>query len=460
MRRLFHFLIAVAPLFVSCAGNCSNEKKAPEDFVLINDVIEDAMLDIRYYGTYNFIGERIRGYEQPVAILTRQAADSLKAVSEDLKAKGYIIRIYDAYRPQTAVDFFMKWAVDTSDVRTKAYFYPELEKSDIVPQGYVARKSSHTRGSTVDLTLFDMKTGREVDMGCTFDYFGTASHPGLLPGQKAGAYKPIDERQYRNRMILREAMLSHGFKPYECEWWHFTLADEPYPDTYFDFPVSEASIQRRKDTYNPGDVVPETVVGKLGTEAFFTEGAVTDDIFKVIYGKSFKKDCTLDRGELRYLRVLHKDANGRTLVGEIICNRLISAKLLDIFRRLYDASYPIESVRLVDYFDADDEKSMAADNSSSFNFRRVAGSKSLSQHSYGLAVDINPFYNPYYKKYDDGREVIQPEGSAPYLDRSAVFAYKIDDGDLCVELFKEHGFEWGGDWKTCKDYQHFEFIRK
>ena len=119
----------------------------------------------------------------------------------------------------------------------KESFYPELEKSVLVPEEYVAEHSSHTRGSTVDLTLVDIRTGREVDMGCVFDYFGVASHPDVLPGQEIGAYKPISEEHYRNRMILRDAMLSHGFKPYDCEWWHFTLAAEPFPDTYFNFPV-------------------------------------------------------------------------------------------------------------------------------------------------------------------------------------------------------------------------------
>lgn len=206
-------------------------------FVYVTDVIPDAILEIRYYSTYNFIGDRIPGYEAPVAMMTRQAADSLKAVNDDLKAMGYIMKIYDAYRPQCAVDYFMKWAEDIDDVRMKESFYPEIDKAAVVPQGYVARRSSHTRGSTVDLTLVNVKTGREVDMGCVFDYFGVASHPDVLPGQEIGAYKPIDAGQYRNRMILREAMLSHGFKPYDCEWWHFTLKDEPYPDTYFTFPL-------------------------------------------------------------------------------------------------------------------------------------------------------------------------------------------------------------------------------
>ena len=212
-------------------------------FVSITDVVPDAILEIRYFSSYNFIGERIPGYEQPIAIITRQAADSLKAVSDDLLQKGYRLKIFDAYRPQCAVDFFMEWAADTTDVRMQDYFYPELDKSVLIPQGYIAEKSGHTRGSTVDLTLFDMKMEREVDMGCTFDYFGVASHPDVLPEQEIGAYRPINQEQYDNRMILREAMLAHGFKPYDCEWWHFTLENEPFPDTYFTFPVSEETVK-------------------------------------------------------------------------------------------------------------------------------------------------------------------------------------------------------------------------
>ena len=231
-------------MLVTLLSACKNTETAvlPEedrsDFVLVTDVVPDAILEIRYYSTYNFIGDRIPGYEEPVALLTRQAADSLKAVSDELLQLGYRLKIFDAYRPQCAVDYFMKWAKDVEDVRMKEYFYPELDKSVLVPQEYVAEKSGHTRGSTIDLTLFDMKKEKEVDMGCTYDYFGIASHPDVLPGQEIGAYEPINEEQYHNRMILRDAMLRHGFKPYDCEWWHFTLKDEPYPDTYFTFPIS------------------------------------------------------------------------------------------------------------------------------------------------------------------------------------------------------------------------------
>ena len=201
---------------------------APKGFAYLAEVVPDAILEIRYYSTYNFVGDRIDGYEKPVALLTEEAAEALKAVSDDVKAQGYRLKIYDAYRPQRAVTHFMNWAKDTSDTRMKQYFYPNLDKSVLFAQGYIAEKSGHSRGSTVDLTLFDMASEKELDMGGTFDWFGEESHPD---------YRQITEEQFANRMILREAMLRHGFKPLEEEWWHFTLKDEPYSETYFDYPV-------------------------------------------------------------------------------------------------------------------------------------------------------------------------------------------------------------------------------
>lgn len=236
MKR-FLILICLATMMLSCRDAAPQIENDTSDFVLVSEVIPDAILEIRYHSTFNFIGDRIPGYDEPIAVLTRQAADSLKAVSDDLLEQGYRIKIFDAYRPQCAVDYFMEWAKDVSDDRMREYFYPELDKQVIVPQGYVAEKSSHTRGSTVDLTLFDMALQRDADMGCTYDYFGRASHPDAQPDEAIGAYPPINQEQYNNRMILREAMLRHGFHPYDCEWWHFTLTDEPYPDTYFRFPL-------------------------------------------------------------------------------------------------------------------------------------------------------------------------------------------------------------------------------
>ena len=249
-KYLFRSFMALVVLlaFSSCNDNDDNLKVRPEEdasqFVLLTDVVPDAILEIRYYSTYNFIGRRIPGYEEPLAILTREAADSLKKVSDELMAQGYRLKIFDAYRPQKAVDYFMEWAQNMGDTLMKPYFYPELDKSILVPQEYIAEKSGHTRGSTVDLTLFDMAKEKEVDMGCTYDYFGLASHPDVQPGQPVGAYQPINQEQYDNRMILQKAMLAHGFKAYDCEWWHFTLANEPFPDTYFTFPIALSSLRK------------------------------------------------------------------------------------------------------------------------------------------------------------------------------------------------------------------------
>ena len=211
-------------------------------FVNLADAVPDAILEIRYYSTYNFVGARVDGYLEPVALLTRQAADSLRAVSEDLKKQGYRLKIYDAYRPQCAVDHFVRWAADINDTLMKPYFYPDVPRNQLFKLGYIAEKSGHTRGSTVDLTLFDMATEKEVDMGGTFDWFGLESHPDFGGNPNTGKYKPngrITEEQFHNRMILREAMLRHGFKPLDSEWWHFTLKNEPFPDTYFTFPVKK-----------------------------------------------------------------------------------------------------------------------------------------------------------------------------------------------------------------------------
>lgn len=211
--------------FTSCTSSVND---GSENFVNITDVVPDVILEIRYYSTYNFVGARIDGYEQPTALLTKRAADSLKAVSDDVMRMGYRLKIYDAYRPQTAVDHFVRWAADIPDTLMKSYFYPDLDKSVLFEQRYIMAKSGHTRGSTVDLTLFDMSTQKEVDMGGTFDWFGEESHPDYLD---------ITEEQYNNRMILQAAMLRHGFKILDSEWWHFTLKDEPFSDTYFNFPV-------------------------------------------------------------------------------------------------------------------------------------------------------------------------------------------------------------------------------
>lgn len=198
-------------------------------FVLVGEAIPDAILEIRYYTTYNFVGARIDGYEEPVALLTKEAAAALKLVSGDLKEKDLRLVIYDCYRPQRAVDHFVRWAEDMADTAMKQVFYPEVDKAELFSRGFIARRSGHSRGSTVDLTLLDEKTSRLLDMGGPFDYFGELSHPGHTEG--------LTREQIDNRMLLRNAMLARGFRPLSTEWWHFTLEKEPYPDTCFDFPV-------------------------------------------------------------------------------------------------------------------------------------------------------------------------------------------------------------------------------
>lgn len=243
MNRII-LTLACAALFLA---SCNNTKElVPEenrsDFVTITDVVPDVILEIRYYGTYNFVGARIDGYQQPTALLTRRAADSLRAVSDDVMAQGYRLKIYDAYRPQMAVDHFVRWAANLADTAMRHYFYPDVNKNRLFELDYIMAKSGHTRGSTVDLTLFDMNTEKELDMGGTFDWFGSESHPDCGGNPETGTYRPNDtitDVQFANRMILREAMLRHGFKPLDSEWWHFTLCDEPYPDTYFTFPVKQ-----------------------------------------------------------------------------------------------------------------------------------------------------------------------------------------------------------------------------
>ena len=209
--------------------------KDPSGFVALGDFIPSVVQEIRYYSTYNFIGDRIDGYEEPVALITREAARALKGVASEMAVQGYRLKIFDAYRPATAVKHFVLWGIEDLDLRMKPFFYPDLDKTDLFQIGYIASKSSHSRGSTVDLTLLDMSTGKEVDMGSPFDLFSEISHPDSLR---------VTEEQRANRMLLQNVMVRHGFVPLDCEWWHFTLADEPYPDTYFDFPVSTSYLRR------------------------------------------------------------------------------------------------------------------------------------------------------------------------------------------------------------------------
>lgn len=192
----------------------------------------------------------------------------------------------------------------------------------------------------------------------------------------------------------------------------------------------------------------------MDTEDFYSM-PVPDDVFERMDGNSYKDDCPVPREDLRYLHVLHKNIDGEILEGELVCSEIIADDLVEIFQKLYEGGYPIERIRLVDDYDADDEKSMEDNNSSCFNYRTITGTDRISKHGLGAAVDINPFYNPYARPAD-GSGIIQPEGAEQYLDRSGDFPYKIEEGDLCWQLFTEHGFVWGGSWTSRKDYQHFE----
>ena len=204
-------------------------------FVLLPDYVPSIIQEIRYFSTYNFVGDRIDGYEEPVAILTKEAARALKSVSNEMNAQGFRLKIFDTYRPVKAVKHFILWGIEDQDLRMKPFFYPDLEKQELFARGYIAKQSSHSRGSTVDLTLLDMNTGMEVDMGSPFDLFSERSHPDS---------REVTEEQYENRMLLQKAMIRSGFQPIDCEWWHFTLEDEPFPDTYFTFPVAMDSLRK------------------------------------------------------------------------------------------------------------------------------------------------------------------------------------------------------------------------
>ena len=190
-------------------------------------------------------------------------------------------------------------------------------------------------------------------------------------------------------------------------------------------------------------------------EEFYTS-EIDDELFQRMKGKSYKDDCTVSLDELRYVHILYIDFNGQTQSGEIVCNRAIAEDLIEIFEELYINNYELEEVSLVDKYDADDETSMANDNSSCFNYRCISYTNTVSKHGLGLAIDINPLYNPYVKTVD-GRTSVEPANAIAYVDRSQDFEHKIDENDLAYKLFISHGFTWGGSWKNSKDYQHFEY---
>ena len=227
--RLSVIVLAFAYL-AGCSGSSENgvQHARPDSFVVVNETMPDAMFDIRYYSADNFLGTRVRGYAAPLCILAEPAAAALRQVQQEVSRSGYTLKIFDCFRPQRAVDHFVAWAQDASDTGMKSEYYPNEEKSRLIEKGYIADRSGHSRGGTVDVTLARKADSKELDMGTPFDYFDTLSNT---------ADPRITEDQKNNRLLLKTTMEKHGFVNYDKEWWHYTLKDEPYPDTYFDFPV-------------------------------------------------------------------------------------------------------------------------------------------------------------------------------------------------------------------------------
>ncbi len=233
-------LLCLLPLIDLMLSFSPSAQATLDGFVEVGQFIPSIQLDIKYYTEDNFIGEPIDGYTAGICLLTREATSALLQVQTDLLSQGYSLQIYDGYRPQRAVDHFVRWAADLSDTRMQDRFYPHVAKQDLFTQGYIARRSSHSRGSTVDLTLVQIDPQTDppkitpIDMGSEFDFFNPISHT---------FNDQITEAQRTNRMRLKQAMERHGFRNYPQEWWHYTLIDEPYPHTYFDFPVESIKIQ-------------------------------------------------------------------------------------------------------------------------------------------------------------------------------------------------------------------------
>jgi zinc D-Ala-D-Ala dipeptidase len=232
--KKFHEVLLVSCLIHACSfvlAPALHAGSLPEAFVYVEEAIPHIRIDLRYFSDNNFLGRCVDGYVRSRCILTREATEGLNKVQEELNRFHLGLKIYDAYRPQRAVEDFVRWGKDFDDTRTKRNFYPNVRKEDLFKEGYIAEKSSHSRGSTVDLTIVSMDgdtIGRDLDMGTGFDFFGPESWPdcpSMSPNQRA------------NRLLLRVLMEKHGFEPYPKEWWHFTLKNEPFPDTYFNFPV-------------------------------------------------------------------------------------------------------------------------------------------------------------------------------------------------------------------------------
>lgn len=255
LKKMIAAFFAASMIFAN--AEAANPADA-SDFAVLAEEIPDIVQEIRYYSTYNFVGDRIRGYHEPVALMTKEAAKALKAASDEFNKMGYRIKVYDAYRPQTAVDNFKEWAENIGDKRMKSYFYPEVDKRNLFRDGYIDAKSGHSRGSALDLTLIDKNTGKELDMGGVFDYFGMRSHPDFKGD--------LTDKQKKNRKILQNVMEKHGFKILDTEWWHFYLKNEPFPDTYFTFPVEKNNVKLANEKQPSPDWVTNLPAAKNNTQ--------------------------------------------------------------------------------------------------------------------------------------------------------------------------------------------------
>lgn len=226
MKTRYLFLIHL--LALSLLFSCASQREIPNSFVNLKDQIPNLEIDLRYYGNHNFLGRRVKGYEANKVFISKEAANALVQIQKELNQQGLGIKVFDAYRPQQAVNNFKDWALDIADTAAKKEFYPDVDKRNLFKLGYIAEKSGHSRGSTIDLTIIKLQDKQELDMGTGFDYFGEPSHHD---------YNNLSAEQKANRKLLKDIMEKHGFKAIEEEWWHYTLKNEPFKDQYFDFKV-------------------------------------------------------------------------------------------------------------------------------------------------------------------------------------------------------------------------------
>lgn len=219
------YIFSIITFSLSIIGT---SQELPKGFSYVKDFAPSIQKELRYCSHNNFMGVPVDGYEEPVLITSTKTAMALAKVQKELVKKGLSLKVFDAYRPQTAVNHFVRWARIPNDTLTKKQYYPDVNKRHLFKLGYIATKSGHSRGSSVDLTIVHIATNTELDMGSPYDFFGVISHPD---------YKNLTKQQKANRYLLRKVMVANGFRPYKNEWWHFTLNNEPFPKTYFDFPI-------------------------------------------------------------------------------------------------------------------------------------------------------------------------------------------------------------------------------